>query len=246
MILETILPFMAILAIATYVQTVTGFALGMILMGGVTMFGLVPIAFTSVIISAVSVFNSCFVLKGEYRTFDYSFAAKTCVGIFPGLIIGLLLLNYMSASFGELLQLLLGLTIIITGVLIILKPEPFESGSKGWAFGLAGVASGLLAGLFGMGGPALVYLYYRQPLSLKTIRLSLLCVFFVCSISRITMVGFQGGLTWDMLWFSLLCMPVVMTFSWLGKHYPPPLSASNMRRMAFTLLIVIGLGLIFA
>jgi len=246
MILETILPFMAILAIATYVQTVTGFALGMILMGAVTVFGLVPIAFTSVIVSAVSVFNSFFVLKDEYRTFDYSLAAKTCVGIFPGLLIGLLLLDYMSASFSELLQLLLGLTIIITGVLIILKPEPFDNESKGWAFGLSGVASGLLAGLFGMGGPALVYLYYRQPLSLKIIRLSLLCVFFICSISRITMVGFQGGLSWDMLLFSLLCMPIVMIFSWLGKYYPPPLSESNMRRLAFTLLIIIGLGLILS
>lgn len=243
--LEITLPFMAILAIATYVQTVTGFALGMILIGAVTMFGLVPIAFTSVIVSAVSIFNCCFVLKGEYRTFDYSLVAKTCVGILPGLLIGLYLLDYMSAAFGELLQLLLGLTIIITGVMIVLKPEPFDSGSKGWAFGLAGVASGLLSGLFSMGGPALVYLYYRQPIPLKTIRLSLICVFFLCAVSRITIVGFQGGLSWDMLLWSLLCIPVVMTFSLLGKRFPPPLSESNMRRVAFTLLIVIGLGLIF-
>lgn len=246
MILESILPFMAILAVATYVQTVTGFALGMIVMGAVTVFGLVPIAFTSVIISAVSLFNCFFVLKGEFRTFDYSLAAKTCIGIFPGLLLGLILLDYMSSSFGELLQLVLGLTIIIAGLLIILKPEPFDKESQGWAFGLSGVASGLLAGLFSMGGPPLVYLFYRQPLELKTIRLCLLSVFFVCSVSRIIMVGFQGRLSWDMLLFSLLCLPVVMTFSWVGKHYPPPLSATNMRRAAFTLLIVIGLSLIIA
>lgn len=246
MILETLVPFMAILAVATYVQTVTGFALGMILMGAVTVFGLAPIAFTSVIVSAVTVFNCFFVLKNEFREFDYSLAAKTCIGVFPGLFIGLWLLDYMSASFGELLQLLLGITIIIAGLLIIFKPDPFDKASSNWAFGLSGGASGLLAGLFSMGGPPLVYLFYRQPLALKTIRLSLLSVFFMCSITRITMVGFQGGLTWDMLVFSLLCMPVVMACSWCGKHYPPPLSAPNMRRVAFTLLIVIGLGLIFS
>lgn len=246
MILETILPFMAILAVATYVQTVTGFALGMIVMGAVTIIGLVPIAFTSVIISIVSLFNCFFVLKGEFRTFDYSLVAKTCIGIFPGLLIGLILLEYMSSSFGDILQLLLGLTIIIAGLLIILKPEPLKERSQDWAFSFSGVASGLLAGLFSMGGPPLVYLFYRQPLPLKTIRLCLLTVFLVSSVSRITMVGFQGGLSWDMLLFGLLCMPVVMAFSWVGKHYPPPLSASNMRRVAFTLLIVIGLGLIVA
>ena len=91
-----------------------------------------------------------------------------------------------------------------------------------------------------MGGPPLVYLFYRQPIELKTIRLCLLSVFFISSVSRITMVGFQGGLSLNMLYFSLLCMPVVMAFSWVGKHFPPPLSATNMRRVAFTLLIVIG------
>ena len=142
MTLETMLPFIAILAVATYVQTVTGFALGMIVMGAVTIFGLVPIAFTSVIISTVTLFNCLFVLKGEFRTFDYSLAAKTCIGIFPGLFIGLILLDYMSSSFGESLQLLLGLTIIIAGLLIILKPEPLNKKSQGWAFSLSGAASG--------------------------------------------------------------------------------------------------------
>lgn len=246
MIFETILSFMAILAVATYVQTVTGFALGMIVMGAVTVFGLVPIAFTSVIISAVTLFNSFFVLKGEFRTFDYSLVIKTCIGIFPGLIIGLILLDYMSSSFGELLQLLLGLTIIIAGLLIILKPEPLKKKSQGWAFGFSGVASGLLAGLFSMGGPPLVYLFYRQPIDLKAIRLCLLSIFLVSSVSRIIMVGFQGELSWDMLLFSLLCLPVVMVFSWVGKHYPPPLSATSMRRVSFSLLIIIGLSLVIA
>lgn len=246
MLIEVLLPFLVIIAIATYVQTVSGFGLGMIVMGAVTVFELVPIAFTSVIISGVALINSLVVLHGEFKTFDRRLALKTSLAILPGLMIGLLLLGYMSAEFNRLLQLLLGATIIVAGVVMVLKPSPFASESKGWLFIGAGTASGILAGLFSIGGPPLIYLFYRQPLDLKTIRLNLLAIFLVSSIGRIALVGFQGGLTLEMLNYSLLSMPIVMAASWLGKRFPPPLSFSNMRRVAFMLLIVIGTSLILS
>ncbi|MEH6578488.1 MAG: sulfite exporter TauE/SafE family protein [Amphritea sp.] len=242
--LETLIPFIAIIAFATYVQTVTGFALGMIVMGTVTTFELVPIAFTSVIISAVMLVNGLFALKGNYRALDVKRVLITCAGIFPGLVVGLIMLEYLSDSYNTLLQLLLGLTIIAAGLMMMLKPEPLKAPSKPATFAGSGVAAGLLAGLFSMAGPPLVYLFYRQPFELKTIRLCLLSIFLISSVSRTVMVGFQGGLELDMLTFSLACIPMVMGFTWIGKNYPPPISATNMRRLAFLLLIVIGASLV--
>jgi uncharacterized membrane protein YfcA len=245
MLFETLLPFMVIIAIATYVQTVAGFALGMIVMGTVTTFELVPIAFTSVVISAVTLINGVFILKGGFKTLNLRLVVITVIGTLPGLLIGLALLEYLSASFNEVLQTILGIAIIVAGVSMILKPTPAEQKTtKEGAFFCAGVASGLLSGLFSMGGPPLVYLFYRQPFELSAIRMYLLSIFLVSSISRITMVGIQGGLTLDMLLFSACCIPVVLTMSWVGKHYPPPLSLTNMRRIAFALLIIIGISLL--
>ncbi|WP_372739962.1 hypothetical protein [Neptunomonas sp.] len=65
--LETLIPFIAIIAFATCVQTVTGFALGMIVMGAVTAFELAPIAFTSVVISAVVLINGVVAIKGSFH-----------------------------------------------------------------------------------------------------------------------------------------------------------------------------------
>lgn len=244
MALDILLPFMVIIAVATYVQTVAGFALGMIVMGAVTTFNLVPIAFTSVVIGAVTLINSVTVLKGNIRAVEKGLVAKTALGIVPGLILGLWLLDYMSASLSEQLKLLLGGTIIAAGLIIALKPAPLSQPSAAPAFTAAGVASGILAGLFSMGGPPLVYLYYRQPLDLAAIRLCLLSIFLVSSIGRLSLVGIQGGLTLDMLLYSLLCIPVVTFATWVGKRYPPPLSPLSMRRVAFGLLIVIGSSLI--
>ncbi|SFG80000.1 sulfite exporter TauE/SafE family protein [Neptunomonas qingdaonensis] len=240
---ETLIPFIAIIAFATYVQTVTGFALGMIVMGAVTAFELAPIAFTSVVISAVVLINGVVAIKGSFHELDLKRVAITCVGIFPALLAGLILLEYLSDSFNNMLQLLLGITIFTGGLLIMLRPEPLEKPSPDAVFVVSGVAAGFLAGMFSMAGPPLVYLFYRQPFELKTIRLCLLCIFLISSAGRIIMVGFQGGLSVDMLTFSLICIPMVMFFTWIGKRYPPPLSTTNMRRFAFLLLILIGLSL---
>ncbi len=242
--LMTLLPFIAIIAFATYVQTVTGFALGMIVMGAVTTFDLVPIAFTSVVISAVTFINGLVAVKGNVQALDIKRVMITSAGMFPAILVGLLLLDYMSAELNHILQLLLGATIIGAGLMIMLKPDPLAKPSSGFTFAGSGALAGVMAGMFSMAGPPLVYLFYRQPFEIKTIRLCLVTIFLLSSVMRTGMVGAQGGLTWEMGIFSVLCIPMVTLFTWIGKRYPPPLSANNMRRAAFFLLILIGASLV--
>ncbi len=238
--------FVAIIAFATYVQTVTGFALGMIVMGAVTSLELVPIAFTSVVISLVTFINGVAMLKGNRKALDLKRVWLTCAGLFPALAAGLWLLEYMSSELNQLLQILLGITIILGGLMIMLKPDPLERPSASAVFVSSGAAAGVLAGLFSMAGPPLVYLFYRQPLELKAIRLCLLSIFLLSAVVRTAMVGLQGGLTVDMFIFSACCIPVVALFTWVGRKFPPPVSSNNMRRIAFCLLIVIGVSLLLS
>ncbi|QUM76961.1 sulfite exporter TauE/SafE family protein [Moritella sp. 24] len=246
MLVETLVPFMAIIAVATYVQSIAGFALGMIVMGTVTSFNLVPIAFTSVVISTVTLMNSIFIIKGCFSQLNRRIVILTVAGMLPGMFIGLYLLEYLSGSFNEILQTILGIAIIGAGISMILKsPHKERKESKKFTFLCAGTASGILNGMFSMGGPPLVYIFYRQPFTLNLIRLYLLSIFFVSSISRLTMVGLRGELTADMLIFSAACIPVVLGVSWIAKHYPPPISLDTMRKFAFCLLMVIGSSLLY-
>lgn len=242
--LMTLLPFIAIIAFATYVQTVTGFALGMIVMGAVTTFDLVPIAFTSVVISAVTFINGLVAVKGNVQALDVKRVMLTCAGMCPAILVGLLLLDYMSSEFNHILQLLLGATIIGAGLMIMLKPDPLQKPSSAPVFAGCGALAGVMAGMFSMAGPPLVYVFYRQPFEIKTIRLCLVSIFLLSAVMRTGMVGAQGGLTIEMGIFSALCIPMVTLFTWIGKNYPPPLSSNNMRRFAFFLLILIGISLL--
>lgn len=245
MFVETLLPFMAIIAVATYVQSVAGFALGMIVMGTVTTFNLVPIAFTSVIISSVTLMNSLFILKNSFNQLNRRLVMMTVAGLLPGMFVGLMLLEYLSDDFDDILQTILGVAIIGAGISMILKsPHKERKESKPLAFLTAGTASGILNGMFSMGGPPLVYIFYRQPHTLNLIRLYLLSIFFVSSLSRITMVGLRGELTLDMLLFSTVCIPIVLGVSWIARRYPPPISLDTMRKIAFFMLMVIGVSLL--
>lgn len=245
MALEQLLPFFLITALGTYVQTVTGFAMGMIVLGCVTQFQLAPVTFTSVVISLLMLANGPIALKGNMKHLDRRVFTWSLAGLLPALVTGVLLLNYLSDEFARILQWLLGLTIIAGGLFIMLKPEPLPQQSHAPAFAVAGAAAGIFGGLFSIAGPPLVYQLYRQPMSLPTIRLTLLAVFLVMNTVRLLVLGIEGELTKDMLWIALISVPVVALFTMIGKRYPPPVSDKTMRRMAFGMLIIIGTSLLF-
>jgi len=243
MSLEQILPFLMIVALGTYVQTVTGFGMGMVILGFVAQLDLYSITFTSVVVSILMLANGPIALHGNLKAIDRKPLCLTLAGLFPALIVGVLLLNYLSDEFARILQLILGVTIICGGMFIVLKPEPLPTPSGSFSFVAAGSVAGLFGGLFAISGPPLVYQYYRQPFPLHAIRMSLLMLLLLMDFARLIVMETQGSLDLDMLWVSLICIPVVAIFTLAGRRYPPPFSDKTMRRLAFCMLIVIGVSL---
>lgn len=244
MALEQLIFFICITALGTYVQTVTGFAMGMIILGFVTQFDLASVTFTSVIISLLMLANGPIALKGNLQHLDKQALVWSFAGLLPALMVGIMLLNYLSSDFTQILQWILGLTIIAGGCFIMLKPEPLPHRSSNLAFAIAGSAAGIIGGLFSIAGPPLVYQLYRQPFSLHTARLCLLTIFLIMNILRLLVLGIQGEIDSEMIWTGLLCIPAVAIATTLGKRYPPPFSDKTMRRLAFGMLIIIGVSLL--
>lgn len=243
MAIEQLLPFMLVVALGTYVQTVTGFGMGMIVLGFVAQLGLYSITFASVVISVLMLANGPIALHGNMKGMDKNALWFTLAGLFPALVGGVILLEYLSADFTRTLQMILGITIICGGLFIVLKPEPLKQRSNNISFAAAGAVAGVFGGLFAISGPPLVYQYYRQPFTLHAIRMSLLMILLVMDFVRLVVMESQGSLDMEMIWVSLLSIPVVAIFTLVGKRYPPPFSDQTMRRLAFIMLVVIGISL---
>ncbi|MGM0595193.1 MAG: sulfite exporter TauE/SafE family protein, partial [Pseudomonadota bacterium] len=232
------------IGIGAYVQTVTGFAMGLIIMGAATLFDLVPVAFTAVVITMTSMFNILLALAREHHHIHWRTVLLASLGMAPALILGVWLLNYLSVESTQTLKALLGGFILVGATLLVLKPHPRNRLLLGWRDVVAGALGGFFGGLFSTAGPPLVYHLYRQPFSIDVVRTSLLAIFGFTTVLRNGYVAASGDFTLEMLHTSLLAIPVVYLATVLGQRFPPPLAETGMRRLAFALLAVLGILLL--
>ncbi|RJF95636.1 sulfite exporter TauE/SafE family protein [Noviherbaspirillum saxi] len=245
MTLDLLLQFLAIVAFSAYFQTVTGFGLGMIMTGAMSGLGLMPIATIATINSLLSLVNSAVALPGALRTVAWRIVGMVLCGMVPGLVVGVLLLDYLHNASALVLKFLLGLTIIYGGISVAIQPVHAAREAGRATFIVTGVFSGALAGLFGMAGPPLVYQFYRQPLGLPAIRYSLIFLFATSASLRTVLVAGHGQLSTEIVLLTLIALPVGAVATFIAKRYPPRLNHAAMRRLASAALVIIGLTLIW-
>ena len=121
--IEILLAFLAIVAVSTYFQTITGFGLGMIVMGAASGLDLMPVAMIAAVNSMLSLANSAFALPGALHHIDWRITRAVLYGMLPAMVAGVLVLNYLD-SYALILKLLLGLAIIYGGVSVIMQVAP--------------------------------------------------------------------------------------------------------------------------
>ncbi|XKE44415.1 sulfite exporter TauE/SafE family protein [Halomonas organivorans] len=246
MSLEIPLAFLAIAALAGYFQTVTGFGLGMIVMGATSGLEVAPVASVAAVVSLMMLANSAVALPGKLKHLDMSIIAATVVGIVPATVIGVLLLDVLSGSAASVLRIALGLVVCYGGLSLVLRPRQRETLSSRISFFISGVLSGLCGGLFGIAGPPVIYQCYRQPLAPVAIRNMLILIFAATSGMRTLFVALKGALDLEILTLTAWAIPVVALATYAGRRWPPPLSSLAMRRLAFVTLMLIGGGLILS
>lgn len=237
---EKLVLLIAVIGAGSYFQTITGFGLGMIVMGATSGLGLAPVATAASLMSIVSLVNSAGALPGKLHHIDWRAVGAATVGILPSVVLGVLILDYLSASAAGMLQLLLGAVILYGGLSTALRPAPLKTRSNNRSFFVSGVFGGLLSGLFGVSGPPLIFQFYRQPLTLVEIRCALILIFTVTAATRVLFSAYEGQLGREIWVLSAIAAPIVMMTTFAARRYPPPLSAIATRRVAFGVLVAIG------
>lgn len=240
----TITILLLVIALGTYFQTVTGFGLAMIVIGISSGFELTSVAFIATVVSLISLVNSAVALPRHLHHIDWRIANTTLLGIVPSSIIGVVLLNFLNTQAASILEFLLGAVIVYSGVRFALRPKQSEKESSLKSFFTVGFISGLCGGLFGMPGPPVIFHMYRQPMSMPVIRNMLLLMFACTAFSRTFYEIITSGLPAGSLLISALAIPCVAIVTLLAQRFPPPISQTNMRRITFITLVIIGLGLI--
>ncbi|OEF25526.1 sulfite exporter TauE/SafE family protein [Vibrio rumoiensis] len=242
-IIDLVFSLLAI-CLGAYFQTITGFGLGIIVIGLCTLLHLAPISIMAAVVSIITLPNCVSALIGKKIDINKSIFIAIVVGILPGTLFGLYLLNTLSGSATNLLSGALGVMILLSSLTFIFQPKLKEQPSNSASFIGAGFASGFSGGLFGMAGPPVVYHLYKQPIAIEAIRTILLLVFTCTASSRTVIVYLQGGLTQNIVILSLIAVPLVYVVTTLARKYPPPLKNTTLRKIVFITLILISIQLI--
>jgi uncharacterized membrane protein YfcA len=242
--LDQFLLILPMMALGAYVQAVTGFAMGLVVVGAVTVLDAASVSLVAAAVSVMTLVNAGIGLHGRTHLVDRRSAIVMLSAMMPCVVVGVLLLDHMTETWATALNATLGAFILAGAVLLTLKPEPRTAPSGPGGTILVGGIGGIFTGLFATGGPPVVYHLYREPWPVATVRTTLLAVFLVSAAARVGFLGARGTLTPEILTLSTLSVPMVAAATALGRRFPPPLSDRQMRRVAFMLLMVIGVSLL--
>ena len=235
--------FLALVATGAYLQTLTGFAFGLVVMGGVGLTGALPLPDAAVAVSILVLVNAAQVLARGWRDIGWRELGLMLAGSLPLLWVGYRLLDWLAGSNLAGLQLLLGLVIIVSAVQLLGRAGEHPVRSSDASFVAFGAIGGLMGGLFSTAGPPVVYHLYRQPLPHATIRETLVSIFAINAIFRLGLVAGQGKLTPAVAFAALLGAPLVIAATYAARRWPPPLSRQSLRAIVFGLLALSGLSL---
>ena len=232
--------FLSSVFVGAYVQSVTGFAMGMIVIAVVGASGVISLPILTAVASLITMVNVAMALKGHTRSLHRPMFVWMAVGLLPAIWIGVWILTVMNENAQATLQLLLGTFITLGCLSMMIRPRPLARVSPRWACLSAGLAAGVVGGMFSASGPITGWFSYRQPLELAAIRATLLGFFALSTTSRTVIVGFSGGLTNEVLVLSATALPLVVLGTWMGREMPPALTDLKLKQMAFGLLLLMG------
>ena len=241
-----LLYFSVMVVIATAVQTITGFALGLILVALCTAFGVMSVIDCAAIVSLVSMTNTGLLLRRSYRDLNGHVVMAIMLGLIPTLLLGFYWLDQVGRDQVSLLRTIIGAMVLVAGTTLMLRPSPYSSLSAKPLFFGSGLIGGLFGGLFSAAGAPIAYLMYRQPLAISVIRSSLLAVFFLSTFVRAVTGGFAGHYTPDVLIKTLVAAPVMLVTTMLIEPTLPAIPDQAVRRLVFLCLMALGLYLLLA
>lgn len=242
---QSLIAFGLLSFVAAFVQTLTGFAFGLLLVGAVALTALMSLQDVAIIVSILTIVNAALVLFRGWRNIAARPVLMSVLGSIPMVVVGYALLEQLAENYLNILRVTLGIIIIISSFLLIKRAQQLRKISGSFSFAMWGAIGGVMSGLFSTAGPPLVFQFYRQPLAHHVIRETLVAVFAVGSLFRLILVGVSGDWNNAILLWIAVGFPSVVAATYLGRLSIPHISIKLVRRLVVVLLWISGLSLIF-
>jgi uncharacterized membrane protein YfcA len=225
-----------VLVVAETVYVTFGFGSGLIAVGGLAM--VVPeVLDVVVVLLLISLPCELFVVIRSRQQIIWKGMALIAIGVAVGIFAGTRILRVAEPTF---VLILLGVFLIVAGTAFLLIPVRRTFSIPVWVGPHVGLVSGVLTGMFGTGGPPLIFYYQLGGVAKAVFRGNLMLIFLLMTLIRIPSYAFAGFITIERLWSALVVMPAVILGIWLGNRVHLQLDEVTFRRMVSVALVIIG------
>jgi len=150
--LTTLITLSVIAGIASYLQTLTGFAFSLILMSAIAATGVIGIGDGVMMTSFLTLANGSYILFSERRYVSVTTVRQIVPVALVATVAGTLLLPVLLSKSLLLLKFILGLIGILSSLSLIRPIHGSAARPPRFVFAMSGLAGGLMGGLFAIPG----------------------------------------------------------------------------------------------
>jgi uncharacterized membrane protein YfcA len=195
----------------------------------------------AVILLLINLPIEIFVVRKSWSKIRWSKVLMICLGVIFGVPLGTWILTIGNPT---IVLTVLGGVLVVAGLSFLYIPQHTSIQWTSWSAPPTGLISGVLGGLFGVGGPPVI-IYYQFSGATKTVfRGSLMAIFLIISITRIPSYVVGGLITQQRVWSALEVVPAVILGAWIGSRIHIELSEAKFRRIVSIVLVLIGIILL--
>lgn len=237
---NSLLIFTGILCFGIFVQSAAGFAAGLLIVPSLLWCGFsIPEAQASLLVATIPQ-N----LWGVYKFHPHVQRRELVV---PGILrlswlpIGMAILSLLDTLSAIVLrQIVGGILLVVTLLIVIIQPRPRDHVHRGWTF-TAFSLSGLLQGLVGMGGPAMVLWVQAHDWDTRRIRGFLFSMYLISlAPAMIFLALFFGERIVSPALTTVLLIPLLLWTTAWGLRAGTWLGRQRLRRLTLALLLLMG------
>ncbi len=229
-----------VLVVAQAVYVLFGFGAGLIAVGAMALF-MPQVTDVVVLLLLVSLPAEISVVSKARKQIAWRGVWQVCAGLALGVLIGTRILNVTEPS--SVLTALAGV-LILAGAAFLLMPSGRAVSWPAWSRPTVGLTSGVLAGLFGTGGPPLILYFRLSGADKAAFRGNLMAIFLVTTAVRLPAYALTGLITAPRLLSALALLPAALLGGWLGHRIHLQVSEETFRRLVSVALCAIGVLLL--
>lgn len=226
----------SIFFIAEVVYVAFGFGAGLIAVGALALV-LPNIQDVVVLLLLVNVPVEIVIVWKSRALLQWQGLLTIMVGVGVGIMVGTFILLFGTPI---VLLTVLGAFLFVSGTVFAISPQKFYNSWPAWSRPVVGLIAGLLAGLFGTGGPPLIFYYQLQGIPKTQFRSNLMAIFFGMTLVRFPSYIIAGLITNPRFLAALIIFPAVLIGAFVGNKIHLEIEEGFFRRLVGIALALIG------